>query len=107
MLSLHTTTSARWLAQVDTHLDEILIDHAHCEKKAAGCAMNLMFSYVENENLCRAMTEIVQEELAHFHQVCDLLKRRGIRFRRLTPSNYGRQLNELVRKFEPERAVDR
>jgi tRNA-(ms[2]io[6]A)-hydroxylase len=107
MLSLHTTSSDRWLAQVDAHLDEILIDHAHCEKKAAGCAMNLMFSYVENEDLCRAMTEIVQEELAHFHQVRDLLKRRGIRFRRLTPSNYGRQLNDLVRKFEPDRAIDR
>ena len=107
MLSLHTTSSDRWLAQVDAHLDEILIDHAHCEKKAAGCAMNLIFSYVENEDLCRAMTEIVQEELAHFHQVRDLLKRRGIRFRRLTPSNYGRQLNDLVRKFEPDRAIDR
>ena len=107
MLSLHTTSSDRWLAQVDAHLDEILIDHAHCEKKAAGCAMNLMFSYVENENLCRAMTEIVQEELAHFHQVRELLKRRGIRFRRLTPSIYGRQLNDLVRKFEPDRAIDR
>ena len=107
MLSLHTTTSERWLAQVDAHLDEILIDHAHCEKKAAGCAMNLMFAYVEHEELCRRMTEIVQEELAHFHQVLELLKRRGVRFRRLTPSTYGRRLNDLVRKFEPGRAVDR
>src|SRR5436853_5311769 len=69
--------------------------------------MRLMFSYVENEDLCRAMTEIVTEELDHFHQVLGLLKRRGIRFRRLSPSNYGRQLNDLVRKFEPQRAVDR
>ena len=89
------------------HLDEILIDHAHCEKKAAGTAMNLMFAYVENEQLCRDMTEIVTEELEHFHMVIDLLKRRGIAFRRLKPSAYGRNLNDLVRKFEPERAVDR
>lgn len=107
MLSLQSTSADRWLAQVETDLDEILIDHAHCEKKAAGCAMNLMFSYIEHEDLCRAMTEIVQEELTHFHQVLDQLKRRGVRFRRLTPSNYGRQLNDLVRKFEPQRAVDR
>lgn len=107
MLSLHSTSPDRWLAQVDAHLDEILIDHAHCEKKAAGCAMNLMFSYIEREDLCRAMTEIIQEELTHFHQVLDLLKQRGVKFRRLTPSNYGRQLNDLVRKFEPERAIDR
>ena len=33
--------------------------------------------------------------------------RRGIRWRRLPPSNYGRQLNDLTRKLEPGRAVDR
>jgi tRNA-(ms[2]io[6]A)-hydroxylase len=39
--------------------------------------------------------------------VLDLLKTRGIAFRRLKPSNYGRQLNDLVRKLEPQRAIDR
>jgi tRNA-(ms[2]io[6]A)-hydroxylase len=107
MLSLKSQTSERWLKQVDSHLDEILIDHAHCEKKAAGCALNLIFAYVEQEELCREMTFIVNEELEHFHMVLELLKQRGVRFRRLKPSNYGRQLNDLVRKIEPQRAIDR
>jgi tRNA-(ms[2]io[6]A)-hydroxylase len=107
MLSLKSASSGRWLAQAAGHLDELLIDHAHCEKKAAGTAMNLLFAYVDNVELCRAMTEIVQEELAHFHLVLDILIRRGIRFRRLSPSSYGRKLNDLVRKQEPQRAVDR
>jgi tRNA-(ms[2]io[6]A)-hydroxylase len=107
MLSLQSTSDARWLAQVDAHLDEILIDHAHCEKKAAGVAMNLLFSYVDQVPLARAMTEIVNEELAHFHLVLDLLDRRGIRFRRLSPSSYGQRLHALVRKEEPARAIDR
>ncbi len=107
MLSLQSTTSDRWLGQVDEHLDEILIDHAHCEKKAAGTALNLMFAYVEDEDLCRGMTQIVNEELEHFHMVLEQLRRRGVRFRRLKPSNYGRQLHELVRKLEPGRAIDR
>ncbi len=107
MLSLQSETSQRWLRQVNEHLDEILIDHAHCEKKAAGTAMNLLFAYVDHQRLCREMTEIVNEELDHFHQVIDLLDRRGIRFRRLKPSAYGRKLNDLTRKFEPQRAVDR
>lgn len=107
MLNLQSNTSARWLQQVAEHLDQILIDHAHCEKKAAGTAMNLIFAYVENQELCQAMSQIVNEELAHFHLVLDLLNRRGIRFRRQTPSQYGRQLNDLVRKQEPQRAVDR
>ena len=107
MLHLQATTDARWLCQVDAALDEVLIDHAHCEKKAAGTALNLIFHYVENRELCREMTEIVNEELEHFHLVIDLLERRGVRFRRLKPSQYGRKLNDLCRKQEPHRAVDR
>ncbi len=107
MLHLKSDTGERWLRQVDEHLDVILIDHAHCEKKAAGTAMNLMFAYVENLDLCRQMTEIVTEELEHFHMVIALLEARDIRFRRLKPSAYGRELNDLVRKQEPQRAIDR
>ena len=107
MLHLKAPTDASWLDQVDSNLEEVLIDHAHCEKKAAGTALNLIFHYVEDVELCRAMTEIVNEELEHFHMVLDLLRRRGIRFRRLKPSQYGSKLHALVRKSEPERAVDR
>lgn len=107
MLSLRSTSPQRWLRQVDDNLAEILIDHAHCEKKAAGTAMNLLFAYVDNDELTREMTTIINEELEHFHMVTDLLKQRGIEFCRLKPSQYGRRLNDLVRKQEPHRAVDR
>jgi tRNA 2-(methylsulfanyl)-N6-isopentenyladenosine37 hydroxylase len=107
MLNLQSATADRWFDQVRSHLDQLLIDHAHCEKKAAGTAMNLLFAYVENEELCRAMTEIVEEELSHFHMVLDLLRRRGIPWKRIKPSDYGRHLNDLARKTEPHRAVDR
>src|SRR3954467_9305214 len=107
MLHLQCDTPSRWLEQVDRDLPAILIDHAHCEKKAAGTALNLIFAYLENIELCREMTEIVNQELEHFHMVLDLLAKREIRFRRLTPSSYGRELNELVRKQEPQKAVDR
>jgi tRNA-(ms[2]io[6]A)-hydroxylase len=107
MLNLQSSTPASWLTQVQEHLDEILIDHAHCEKKAAGTAMSLFSAYIENQDLCREMTVIVNEELEHFQQVIDILNRRGIRFRRQKPSQYGRRLNDLGRKLEPARAVDR
>ena len=107
MLSLQSATSPRWLAQVDAALDDVIIDHAHCEKKAAGVAMNLLFSYVDRVELARAMTEIVSEELEHFRLVLDVLERRGIPFRKLTPSSYGPRLHELIRKDEPARGVDR
>ncbi len=107
MLSLKSDTDSRWLEQVDRDLESVLIDHAHCEKKAAATAMNLLGSYIENRRLCQAMIEIVNEELEHFQMVLDLLQQREIRFRRLKPSSYGRRLHEHVRKQEPERAVDR
>lgn len=107
MLSLQSVSSQRWLAQAASHLDEILIDHAHCEHKAAATAMSLLGAYIENRQLCVEMTRIVQEELEHFHLVLDLLERRGIRFRKQPPGHYGRELNQLVSRNEPQRAVDR
>ena len=107
MLNLQSESSQRWVKLIDDHLEELLIDHAHCEKKAAGSALNLIFAYVDNEELCRELAEIVNEEMEHFVMVLDLLKARGIEFRRIVPGSYGRQLNDLVRKNEPEKAVDR
>lgn len=107
MLNLAAPTPARWLEQVSSHLEELLIDHAHCEKKAAGVAMNLLFAYVDEVELVRAMSDIVQEELSHFHLVLDILERRRIRFRRIPPSRYAERLRVLANKLEPMRAVDR
>jgi len=107
MLNLHCPSPSRWLEQVDANLDVILIDHAHCERKAAGCALKLLSAYVENQSLCKEMTLIVNEELEHFQLVLDLLNERGIRFRRLKPGPYGKRLQQLVRGKEPQRVVDR
>lgn len=107
MLHLRSPSPDRWLRQVQDDVDVLLIDHAHCEKKAAGTAMNLLFQYIDNEDLCREMTDIVNEELEHFHMVLDILKKRGTQFRRLKPGTYGRKLNDLVRKQEPHKAIDR
>ena len=48
MLNSQISTPSRWFLQVDENLNEILIDHAHYEKKAAGVAMNLLFAYVDS-----------------------------------------------------------
>lgn len=107
MLHLQSESQSRWLKQVQGNLREILIDHAHCEYKAAATAMSLIGAYVDCVELTREMAVIVQEELEHFHMVLDLLKRRNIRFRRLRPGDYGKRLNAMVRSDEPNRAVDR
>lgn len=107
MLHLQSESQVRWLRQVDEHLHEILIDHAHCEHKAAATAMSLFGSYIDSPELTREMTVIIQEELEHFHMVLDLLARRGIPFRKIRAGDYGKRLNQLIRPNEPDRAVDR
>ncbi|QDU27428.1 tRNA-(MS[2]IO[6]A)-hydroxylase (MiaE) [Anatilimnocola aggregata] len=107
MLNLQSTTPESWLHQVEANLEELLIDHAHCERKAAACALALIGYYVEDTELAAAMTEIVNEELEHYHLVIDLLTARGLKFRRIHPSTYGSKLHELIAKHEPQRAVDR
>lgn len=107
MLHLHSESTKRWLVQVDNHLDELLLDHAHCERKAASTAMNLMNAYTENLDICREMATIVEEELEHFFMVIDILKTRDIPFRRIAPGPYGRKLTALIRQNDPNRAVDR
>lgn len=107
MLHLQSETDARWLAQVDSNLQAVLIDHAHCEHKAAATAMSLFGSYICDAELTKAMTEIIAEELEHFEMVLALLKRRGIEFKLQQPGSYGRSLNNLIRPNEPQRAVDR
>jgi tRNA 2-(methylsulfanyl)-N6-isopentenyladenosine37 hydroxylase len=107
MLHLQSESTTRWLAQVDAHLDQVLIDHAHCERKAATTAMNLINSYTLDRELVREMAIVVQEELEHFELVLALLQRRGIEFTLLPAGPYGRELNQLIRPSEPDRAVDR
>ncbi|MEL6897516.1 MAG: tRNA isopentenyl-2-thiomethyl-A-37 hydroxylase MiaE, partial [Planctomycetota bacterium] len=78
MLHLQSESTQRWLRQVDQHFEEVLIDHAHCERKAASTAMSLMNAYTDNRPLCVEMTRIVEEELEHFHMVLEILDKREI-----------------------------
>ena len=45
MLGLAAPSSPAWLERALAHLDQVLIDHAHCEKKAAGTALSLVFRH--------------------------------------------------------------
>tara|TARA_Y100000994_G_C15603345_1_gene405688 strand:- start:101 stop:676 length:576 start_codon:yes stop_codon:yes gene_type:complete len=107
VLNLQVETPDRWLNQVDEDLDQVLLDHAHCELSAARTALNLMVAYVLYEPLTVEMTRIINEELDHFHQVLEQLNRLDIDFKRQQSGHYGKRLNALVRSEEPMRGVDR
>ncbi len=87
-------------------MDEILLDHAHCEKKAASTALSLIFRYPHLEALVRPLSELAREELRHFEMCLDRLKERGVPFARIRPSLYASRLREACREHEPERLLD-
>jgi tRNA-(ms[2]io[6]A)-hydroxylase len=106
MLSLASSTEPAWTARALGSLDEILIDHAHCEKKAAGMAVRLLFSYPHHDFLQEPLSRLAREELAHFEEVLAALHARGMRLRPQRPAPYAGRLRERVRHGEPERLVD-
>ena len=107
MLGLKSDTGIAWVHRVEEHLDDVLIDHAHCEKKAAGTALNMVFSYVEHVDVVTRLVEVVKEELDHFRRVLGLIAARGVRFRGQPQSAYGQRLGAHVRTKEPEKVLDR
>ena len=40
---LQQPSNHEWIEMAIANLDTILLDHSHCERKAAGAAINLMF----------------------------------------------------------------
>lgn len=78
MLGLKLPTDPRWINIAEKNIEDILIDHAYCEQKAASTAISLIVSFPEYEELVTKMTELAQEEMSHFKMVHDLIKSRGI-----------------------------
>jgi len=99
-------TPDSWVQLALKNPELLLIDHANCEKKAAGTALNLMYRYVENFDLLNKMSRLAREELRHFEQVIALMETRGIKYRQITASRYAAEMRKSVRTHEPARLID-
>jgi tRNA-(ms[2]io[6]A)-hydroxylase len=106
MLNLCSETEPRWVAAANHNLPDLLLDHTHCEKKAASTAINMLFRYPDHPHLNRPLSDLAREELEHFQLMCDVLAARGIQYRKLSPSLYAGRLLTAVRPAEPDRIVD-
>lgn len=106
MLHLASRTDPDWGRRAVDAIDEILLDHAHLEKKAAGTAVNLIFRYPQHAALMTPLSRLAREELAHFEQVLKILEGRGVPFTRQRPAPYAGRLMRVVREGEPERLLD-
>jgi tRNA-(ms[2]io[6]A)-hydroxylase len=93
MLGLKLPTDPRWVNIAEKNIEEILIDHAFCEQKAASNAISIIVQYPHLTDLVKEMTAICQEEMEHFNMVHDKLLERGFKlgFERKDP-----YVNDLV-----------
>lgn len=78
MLGLKTDSDAAWVSQAMADLDRVLVDHAHCEMKAASNAISLATRWPGTTRTALALTALAEEELQHFRAVLRLLDERGI-----------------------------
>ena len=95
-----------WVSWALENQTLLLIDHAHCEKKAASTAMSLMYRYVDRDNLLHKMSRLAREELLHFEQVHKIMRNRDVAYEHLSASRYADGLRKHIRTHEPARLVD-
>jgi len=106
MLGLKMATDPRWVNIVERNIEEILVDHAFCEQKAASNAISVIIQYPHYSDLVQAMIAICQEEMEHFDLVHQKLLERGLKlgFDRKDP--YVNDLGEFLRRNKTNSTLD-
>jgi tRNA-(ms[2]io[6]A)-hydroxylase len=104
---IRSGTDPRWVEVALADLDRVLVDHAHCEKKAAAQALSLVAAYPDLERLVRRLSALAIEELRHFRAVHRELRRRKLDLGRDPGDPYAKHLQCLVRSSGPGRLTDR
>lgn len=90
-------TAPGWVEVATENMNAVLVDHAHCEKKAAASAMSLVAGYPEHEVLVRRMSALAVEELQHFRAVYERIVERGLSLGRDRGDPYAQDLMALAR----------
>ena len=98
VLGLELPTDPRWVNIAEKNIQDILIDHAYCEQKAANSCISLIIQFPEMEEVVEALTPIVTEEWGHFERVMDELKKRKMAFGMPRKDEYVEQLAKVIKK---------
>jgi len=104
---LRVPSDPRWLPLALERFDEVLVDHAHCEKKAAANALSMIQVYPDLPGLPAQMARLAREESAHLARVLDLMAARGLTLGRDLGDPYAQGLQKAVRTSHEGRKVDR
>ena len=103
---LGARTTQAWVNAAIVDLPLIIQDHANCEKKAAGTAMNLIFRYEFSYDLQRKLAQLIREEMLHYEQVLGIMHERGQEWKYLSAGRYAKGMLKHKRTYEPAAMVD-
>ncbi|EKB58898.1 tRNA-(ms[2]io[6]A)-hydroxylase [Bergeyella zoohelcum] len=96
MFKLKLPTDPRWANIAESNISEILTDHAWCEQKAATNSITLITMLPEYPEIVSELLEIAQEELQHFQQVHEIIKKRGYELGRERKDDYVGDLYKFI-----------
>ena len=103
---LGARTTQSWVDTALANLPLIIQDHANCEKKAAGTAMNLIFRYEFSYDLQCKLAQLIREEMLHYEQVLGIMNERGQEWRYLSAGRYAKGMLKHKRTYEPAAMID-
>tara|TARA_Y100001972_G_scaffold129250_1_gene195703 strand:+ start:6989 stop:7573 length:585 start_codon:yes stop_codon:yes gene_type:complete len=107
-IDLDVTSSEEWINAVIGDFDEFLKDHANCERKASAMAMSFVAKYPDRTEILDELIETGIEELEHFNQVYQIMKKRGIQLpHEIGQDVYVKQLLDLCHSGKEQRFMDR
>jgi tRNA-(ms[2]io[6]A)-hydroxylase len=98
VLRLQLPTDPRWVNVAEMNIEDILVDHAYCEQKAATSCISMIVQFPEYEELVEVMTPVVAEEWAHFERVLEQLKKRGFKLGKQRKDEYVNRINKILKK---------
>ena len=97
-LGLELPTDPRWVNVAEKNIEDILVDHAYCEQKAASSCISLIVQFPEKDKLVAVLTPVVAEEWAHFELVIEHLTKRGFKLGKQRKDEYVARLNSILKK---------
>lgn len=103
---LGAKTPKAWVDAALKDLPTIIQDHANCEKKAAGTAMNIIFRYEFSFELQCKLAQLIREEMLHYEQVIKLMQERGQKWQHLSAGRYAKGMLKHKRTHEPAAMTD-
>lgn len=98
MLGLQLPTDPRWVDLASKQIDEILIDHAYCEQKAASTCISLIQRFPEHKKLVDELSPVVTEEWGHFRLVLRQLQKRGFELGKQRKDEYVHALIDFTKQ---------